>query len=472
MKRFLAAMNTTAARLSALYLILFSVCAVFLVIYMTGIAARFIVTETRNSIVHEVNTLDRVFRRGGMRALVRDVERRGRAPGANLYIITDRAGRILAGNVLALEPGVIDRDGWTGMQPFVYARFGDDPNVLRTPDRAPKAIAQVIALPNGLRMLVGRDVGEPERFRIVVSRALTMALLIMGLGGLLIWLFVGRRALRRIDSMSKASARIMAGDLTGRLPVSRANDEFDRLSSSLNTMLERISLLNDGLRDVSDSIAHDLKTPLTRLRNKAAQAIDSAQSKQAMQEAVTDIMNEADQLIRVFNALLLISRVEAGYSKQNLEPIDVSAIAQDMAELFGPTAEDAGFAFETEIEQGLITDGNRELIGQALTNVIENGIKYGQPEDGQPRLKLTVAPARNAGSIHVIIEDSGAGVPEADRERVTQRFVRLDDSRTAPGSGLGLSLVSAIMALHGGELILDDAQPGLRVTLSFPRRRR
>jgi len=465
MKRLLAVFNTTAARLSALYLVLFTACAVFLVFYMTGSAARFLVNETQNAVVDEVRDLGQVYRRAGLRVLVREIDRRSRRPGANLYIIADNTGRILSGNVIALEPGVLDKEGWTE-NPFVYARFGDDVDVIEDREKAPHALAQVIVVNNGMRILVGRDLGEPQRFREIVRQALITALGVMALGGFLIWFFVGRRALQRIDRVSEASARIVAGDLSGRLPVTGANDEFDRLSASLNTMIEKISKLNDGLRDVSDSIAHDLKTPLTRLRNQAEAALARDGDDAKYRIVLEDMIGEADQLIKVFNALLLISRVEAGFSKQKLDDVDLSAIAGEVCELYEPLVEDAGMALVNEVEGPLPIPGNRELIGQAVTNLIDNAIKYGATAGGKIIISASVDKATN--TVRLSVADQGAGVADEDKERVKGRFVRLDESRTKPGSGLGLSLVSAIMSLHGGSLDLKDGEPGLKVILSFP----
>ena len=465
MKRLLAVFNTTAARLSALYLVLFTACAVFLVFYMTGSAARFLVNETQNAVVDEVRDLGQVYRRAGLRVLVREIDRRSRRPGANLYIIADNTGRILSGNVIALEPGVLDKEGWTE-NPFVYARFGDDVDVIEDREKAPHALAQVIVVNNGMRILVGRDLGEPQRFREIVRQALITALGVMALGGFLIWFFVGRRALQRIDRVSEASARIVAGDLSGRLPVTDANDEFDRLSASLNTMIEKISKLNDGLRDVSDSIAHDLKTPLTRLRNRAEAALARDGDDAKYRIVLEDMIGEADQLIKVFNALLLISRVEAGFSKQKLDDVDLSAIAGEVCELYEPLVEDAGMVLFNEVEGPLPIPGNRELIGQAMTNLIDNAIKYGAKAGGKIIISASVDKATN--TVRLSVADQGAGVADEDKERVKGRFVRLDESRTKPGSGLGLSLVSAIMSLHGGSLDLKDGEPGLKVILSFP----
>ncbi|TCD14140.1 sensor histidine kinase [Oricola cellulosilytica] len=465
MSRFSSTINTTATRLSALYLVLFTSCAVVLVFYMTGSTARFLINETRNAVTEEIETLGDVYSRGGLRRLVREIDRRSRRPSANLYMVADHTGRILAGNVLALEPGILDSEGWT-QAPFGYARYGDDVSVINDPQRAPRALAQVIVFSNGMRVLVGRDLGEPQRFREIVRRALITALTVMAVGGFLIWFFVGRRALQRIDRVSEASARIVAGDLSGRLPVTGANDEFDRLSESLNSMIAKISKLNDGLRDVSDSIAHDLKTPLSRLRNRAEAALAGDPKETDYRTVLEDMIVEADQLIKVFNALLLISRVEAGFSKQKLDEVDLAVIVSEVAELYEPLVEDAGMTLVNEVKGPLPIAGNRELIGQAITNLIDNALKYGATEDG--RIVLAAERDKRAGMARLSVADQGAGIPESERERVLGRFVRLDESRTKPGSGLGLSLVSAIVGLHGGTLELREAEPGLKAVLSFP----
>jgi len=459
-RRLSAMMKTTAVRLSALYLLLFSVCAVLLVVYMTALAASFFMNETRRTIKQEVDALGGIYARAGMRGLVVAIDRRSRAPGAFVYLVADPRGRILAGNVRGLQPGVLDAEGWTS-QPFVYEKFRD-----RRPETdPPHAIAHVTRFENGVRILVGRDLGERQQFRLIVRRALTLALGLMALGGLLIWFFIGRRALRRIDAVSAASDGIVAGDLGRRLPVSSANDEFDRLSGSLNAMLARIETLNDGLRDVSDSIAHDLKTPLTRLRNHAEEALRREPGEGGYRDTLENVIGEADQLIRVFNAMLLISRVEAGYTKFAPEPVDLAAVAAELTELYEPLVEDASGRLENAVPSPLVVDGNRELIGQAVTNLIDNAIKYGLG-DGPGIVRL--AGRRVGDHIEIAVCDDGQGIPEADRERVIKRFERLDESRARPGSGLGLSLVDAIQRQHGGQLRLEDNGPGLCAVLSFP----
>src|SRR5690606_12357184 len=294
------------------------------------------------------------------------------------------------------------------------------------------AIANVLFMENGLRVMIGRDLGEPGRFRGIVRRALMVALTIMGVGALFIWFGIGRNALKRIDRMSAASQKIMAGDLSQRLPVGRSGDEFDRLSESLNAMLGRIEKLNEGLRQVSDNIAHDLKTPLTRLRNKAADALANA-APESRQAALEGIIGESDQLIRTFNALLMISRVEAGSVAAEMTELDLSAISADSCELYEPVAEEAGLTLETDIQPGVGVSGNRELIGQAIFNLLDNAIKYAADDGAVLRLVL----AREDGAVRLSVCDSGPGIPAEKRGEVTKRFVRLDESRSKPGTGLG-----------------------------------
>ncbi|SCW29770.1 Signal transduction histidine kinase [Rhizobium mongolense subsp. loessense] len=464
MSRFWVLFKSTAVRLSALYILLFAICAATLVFYVTAMSQRLLSGQIREAVQQEVDVVRRAYDLGGMNALLRAMERRTRQPGANLYVIAGPSGDILAGNVASVQPGVFEETGWTSV-PFFYRRYADSGI-----DRRHMAIANIFVLDNGLRILVGRDLGEPERFRVLVRQALMIALAIMGLGAIIIWFGIGRNALKRIDRMSAASKKIMAGDLSQRLPVGGSGDEFDRLSVSLNTMLERIEKLNEGLRQVSDNIAHDLKTPLTRLRNKAADAIDTANEDQR-RLALDGIISESDQLIRTFDALLMISRVEAGSVAAEMSPIELSTIVADSAELYEPVADEAGLVLTSSIEPGISIQGNRELIGQAIFNLIDNAIKYsGGAKGGEISLKLL----RRPDGICLSVADHGPGIPADKRVDVVKRFVRLDESRSKPGTGLGLSLVEAVMELHGGTLELSDTDPekedgrGLTVSVIFP----
>ena len=482
-----AIMKTTAARLSALYLLLFALCAVALVFYMTSLSARMLTAQTQETINDEVLGLARAYQRGGLPVLVRVVEARSRQPGANLYLIADANGQILTGNVQSLEPGVLETEGWTN-NPFSYQRFGEgelerqrnlpaDQGTTQSDQNEPQAqgekghnaIALVLRLPNQMIMLVGRDLGEPERFRAVIRRALMLALGMMGLGGLLIWFFVGRAALKRIDSVSEASRRIMGGDLSGRLPVTGAGDEFDRLSENLNAMLARIATLNEGLKQVSDNIAHDLKTPLTRLRNRAEATLAGKHNPTDYRQALEGTIAESDQLIKTFNAILMISRLEAGYSSENTNRVDLAEAVRDVVELYEPVAEEAGVSLQTDVREAAFVNGNRELIGQALSNIVDNAIKYSTDACAQPAVRVAVE--RVGADVRLSVLDNGHGIPDdGDRARATERFVRLEKSRSQPGSGLGLSLAKAVMTFHNGRLDLLPGNPGLSVVMSFPLR--
>lgn len=464
MNRLTALFRTTSFRLSALYLLLFAVCAFVLVLYVTSMTERLLQAQTREAVGGELRQLAQSYRYGGIPRLVRSVERRARQPGANLYTIAGPTGEILAGNVASLQPGVLDREGWTQI-PFRYERFTETVD-----EEIHMAMAQIVVLPNGMRLLVGRDLGEPVRLRGLIRRALAVALGIMGIGALAIWLIIGRGALKRIDRMSEASQKIMAGDLSQRLPVSGSGDEFDRLSVSLNTMIARIARLSEGLRQVSDNIAHDLKTPLTRLRNKAEAALAAGADAPGHRAALEDTIAESDQLIRTFNALLMISRVEAGSAAAELSRVDLTAIVTDTVELYEPLAEDAGARLVSQIAAGVTVIGSRELIGQALSNLLDNAIKYASHGDSDA---IRVRLRQDDGRICVSVEDSGPGIPEDQLGEVVKRFVRLDQSRSKPGTGLGLSLVDAVMALHGGSLDLHNIDKegktaGLRATMAFP----
>ncbi len=299
----------------------------------------------------------------------------------------------------------------------------------------------------------------------MIGRAFAWSLmLVVGLGFLGSW-FIAQRVLKRVDHMTEITRSIMAGDLDGRLTLAGTGDELDRLASNLNAMLDRIGELMRGMREVSDNIAHDLKTPLTRLRNKADAALREGSDPDALRAALEANIEESDNLIRVFNALLMIARLEAGSAREGLAEFDAGAVAREVAELYEAVAEERGIALTAEVEDGLKLHGSRELIGQAMANLIDNALKYGAAA-AEP--VLSVAARRENGDIVLSVADRGEGIPEAERGRVLERFVRLETARTRPGFGLGLSLVNAVARLHQGTFALEDNAPGLRAVLRLP----
>lgn len=454
--------RTTAFRLTLVYLLLFALFAASLLGYFAWNTRRLINEQIATTVNAEIVELNELFARRGLRGIVFSIENRALRPGANLYMIATPAGQSVAGNVASLEPGVMAANGWSET---AYRRL-DDPGSANH-----RALVRVSELSSGFRLLVGRDLEERRRlFGIVASAAQWSVLIVvvLGLGG---GVFVARRVLRRIDAMTGTTRRIMAGDLSGRLPVGRSGDELDRLAENLNAMLERIEALMMGLKEVSDNIAHDLKTPLTRLRNRAEEALANAGSDAEYRAALEGTIEESDGLIRTFNALLMIARAESGQARGNMDDFDAAEVARGIHELYEPLAEDDGLTLQVETTPAPM-HGNRELISQALANLVENAIKYGHPGASESSATdhnaIMIEARRDGDRILLSVADHGPGIPEADRKHAVERFVRLEASRTKPGSGLGLSLASAVATLHGGELTLGDGHPGLRATLALP----
>lgn len=462
--------RTTAFRLTLAYLFIFGLFAASLLGYFAWNTRRLINDQITTTVDAEMDELSELFARRGLRGIVFAIENRALRPGANLYLITTPAGQSIAGNVASLEPGVMATSGWSET---AYRRL-DDPD---SPGH--RALVRVSQLSSGFRLLIGHDLEERRRLFGIVANAAKWSVLIvvvLGLGG---GIFVARRVLRRIDAMTGTTQRIMSGDLSGRLPVGRSGDELDRLAENLNAMLERIEALMMGLKEVSDNIAHDLKTPLTRLRNRAEEALATAGNEAEYRMALERTIEESDGLIRTFNALLMIARAESGQARDNMADFDAAEVAEGIHELYEPLAEDNGLTLTVTALRAPM-HGNRELISQALANLVENAIKYGQPPlltqppggDGAAAgadLRTILIEARRDGDqVLLSVTDHGPGIPEADRKHAVERFVRLEASRTLPGSGLGLSLASAVATLHGGELRLGDAVPGLRATLVLP----
>ena len=301
-----------------------------------------------------------------------------------------------------------------------------------------------------------------------MQRAFLVGFGLMALVGLAGGVLISRRVLARIGAITDTSRSIMAGDLSRRVPLSGAGDELDDLAGNLNDMLGRIELLMASMREVSDNIAHDLKTPLTRLRTRAEAALRDGREAGQYREALERTIEEADDLIKTFNALLLIARLEAGALEQSMGPVDLGAVVYDAAELYEPLAEERGLSLTVEAAEGVQVRGNRQLIGQAVANMIDNAIKYStKPGAGGP---ITVRLVDGSGGPEIAVGDRGPGIAPEDRARALKRFVRLDSSRTQPGTGLGLSLVAAVARLHGGTIRLEDNAPGLRIVFVMPPR--
>src|ERR1700716_2386509 len=461
--------RTTAFRLTLVYLFLFALFAASLLGYFAWNTRRLITEQITTTVNAETGEITEIFARRGLRGLALTIGNRALRPGANLYLVPASTGQAIAGNVGSLAAGVRATSGWSET---AHRRLDEQD----TADH--RALVYVTQLSSGFRLLIGRDLEERRRLFGIVAKAAQWSLLVvvvLGLGG---GVFVARRVLRRIDAMTGTTQRIMAGDLSGRLPVGRSGDELDRLAENLNAMLERIEALMMGLKEVSDNIAHDLKTPLTRLRNRAEEALAKSSNEVEYRAALERTIEESDGLIRTFNALLMIARAESGQARGNMDDFDAADVAKGIHELYEPLAEDEGLTLRVKAASAPLSR-HRELISQALANLVENAIKYGKPlAAAQPLSADSVATAsskeiliearRDGDQVLLSVTDHGPGIPETDRKHAVERFVRLEASRTQPGSGLGLSLASAVATLHGGELRLDDSHPGLIATLAIP----
>jgi signal transduction histidine kinase len=456
-------LRTTAFKLTLVYLTIFALFAAFLLAYFAWNTRRLITEQLTQTVDAEITGLSEQYRQGGIRRLVLVVDSRSRRPGSSLYLVTTPTGEGLAGNVGSLATGILETPGWAET---AYRRL-DDPDGV-----GHHALVRVFQLPGGFRLLVGRDLEERERLNDIVLAAGRWSLAVVMVLGIAGGLFVTRRVLKRVDAMTETTRKIMEGDLTGRLPIAGTGDELDRLADNLNAMLERIEALMRGLKEVSDNIAHDLKTPLTRLRNRCEEALRLAEDESQYRAALESTIEESEALIRTFNALLMIARAESGQARGDMIEFDAGEIARGVGELYEPLADDKGIHLKVETSAAAPVHGNRELVSQALANLVDNAIKYGAPAPAGvngAEAEIVVKAVGEGDRILLSVADGGRGIPEADRGRAVERFVRLEQSRSEPGSGLGLSLASAVARLHGGELKLEDNHPGLKTVISLPR---
>ncbi len=463
--------RTTTFKLTLVYLTVFALFAAFLLAYFAWNTRRLVTQQIVATVDAEIAGLSDLYQQGGIRRLIFAIDDRGGRPGSSLYLLTTAAGEGVTGNIGSLTTGILDKSGWTET---AYRRIDESDTAAEH-----QALVRVLQLPGGFRLLVGRDLQERERLHDIIISAGRWSIAIVVVLGIAGGFFVTRRVLKRVDAMTGTTQRIMSGDLSGRLPIAGSNDELDRLAENLNVMLERIEALMHGLKEVTDNIAHDLKTPLTRLRNRAEEALRTAEDESQYRAALERTIDESDALIRTFNALLMIARAESGQARDNMTTFDAAEIAQGIGELYEPLADDKGLTLRVEATESAPMHGNRELVSQALANLVDNAIKYAAPNNAtlapdqsplngaQP--EIVVKAAGEGDRILLTVADTGPGIPADDRARAVERFVRLEQSRSLPGSGLGLSLAHAVARLHGGELRLEDNAPGLRSVLALPR---
>lgn len=456
--------RTTTVRLTALFALIFVAFSIALLAFISYQSSIQIQRQQTLDIDREIDRFVRLDQQRGWRALALAVDRQARQPGPGIYILSGPNGESLIRNIAEYPPEIILTPGFHSFN-YPRPRPPLDEEDVEPPQGF--AVARSVVLDSGLRLVVGRDVVERRGFTAIIVQGFFWGVLGILVASVIAGVVTAVRVLRRVDSINATASMIMSGDLSQRVPVTRRNDEFDGLATNLNQMLDRIEQLMQGLKEVSDNVAHDLKTPLTRLRNKAEAALREGTGPETQREALETVIGESDKLIRTFNALLMIARVEAGAPSGAFADVDLSNVAEDVADLYGPVAEEAGTTLDTDVKPGIHLRGNRELLGQALVNLVENALKYAQPRVGQAG-RIVIAVRRDGGRVLIEVSDNGPGIPPEERERVVQRFVRLEKSRTEIGAGLGLSLVAAVARLHKGSLRIEDNQPGVLAVIDLP----
>jgi signal transduction histidine kinase len=451
--------QTSIFRIALLYLLLLGITLLALMAVVYWSTVGLIERQTDETIEAEIRGLAEQYRDEGLPRLMEVLRERSGPRGApeNVYLLTGPQFQPLAGNLTSWPRDAVDDDGWLE----VSLGRRDDPT-----GRPHRVRGRAFDLAGGYHLFVGRDTVERSDFREIVAGALAWALLPALLLGLIGGALIGRYSLRRVDAVRAAGEDIVGGDLSRRVPLTGSGDEFDRLAATINEMLARIETLMGGMRLVTDSLAHDLRSPLTRARSTVEMALRHDRDSEVYREALAQTAAELETIQRTFDSLINIAQAESGVGRLALGDLDLSALAGDLLEVYQPIAEDAGLDLKSDVAPGITVKGHRQLLGQALANLLDNAVKY-SPAGGA--LSLSLRRGGDGGPV-LSVADSGPGIAPEDRARVLERFVRLDDSRGTPGSGLGLSLVAAVAKLHGVDLQLEDNDPGLRVTLKFPRR--
>ncbi len=396
------------------------------------------------------------YREQGAFGVAKDIAGRAQGPPGrrNIYLLVDRNLRALAGNISQWPTETADRNGWVDFT--VTMRLGT--SLVKVPSRA-----RVVSLPGGARLLVGRDLTERQQFQLFIGQSIGSAAFLFVVLTLFAGYFTARSLLRRVDLINSATHEIFKGNLKRRIALSGSNDEFDELARNLNQMLDRLDQLMAEIRDITDDIAHDLRTPLSRLRNRLESGLIGQLQPAGYREVISQAIAEADDLLTTFGAMLDIARVEGGTLDDEMRTVNLTAIVSDVTEFYRALAEDKGIGLNDGSEPDILVRGHQHFLSQAISNLLENAIKF-TPSGGHVRIVCE----RRDGNVHLSISDTGPGIPEAMRDHVLRRFARLEASRTTAGSGLGLSLVKAIADRHGAAMQLLDNDPGLTVTLIFP----
>jgi len=461
--KLLSQLKTSSFQLALLYMVVFATSVFLLLAFIYWRTAGFMAAQTDETIEAEIAGLAEQYRGRGVNGLITIIrERVARDPNAkSIYLLTTEDFLKLAGNIGAWPDGARAQSGWINFTLNESVGWQGAERLAR---------ARVFEVQGGLRLLVGRDVDDLATLKRVIETAINWGMGITLALALLGGFMMSRSTTRRIEVINATSRKIMNGHLSLRIPTRGTDDDFDQLADNLNQMLDRIVYLMEGIRHVSDSIAHDLRTPLTRLRNQLETTLMLVDNDDAREQAGRAVA-EADQLLATFNALLRIARLETRGSTADMHPVSLGLLVSDACELYEALAEDKEQVFRQAVDEQVMVDGDRDLLFQMISNLIDNAIKY-TPEKGE----ISVSVRAEDGKAIFEVSDSGIGVPDDEKESVFQRFYRVGKSRSLPGNGLGLSLVSAVAEIHKGVITLSDhypgaALPGLTVQVAMPQHR-
>ncbi len=458
--RLPALVRTTTFRLALLHASIFILFSASLLAYLYYETAGHLGRQAEAELNAEFGELSAAYRGGGLDRLKQAVTERREARGKFFYLLQDGSGQKIEGDFDVLPaPAPLGQ--------VVNVEFAYDARTTQGEPIRRSAEGRISRLSEGGVLMVAYDVGDlgemNRRITEVVWRSAAVGFVLSLIGGVVI----SRSAAQRAEQLAKTTEGVMGGDLTRRAPVFGSGDEFDRLSEQLNAMLAKLERLVISSRSAGDSIAHDLRSPLTRLRNRLEAGLRET-DKDGAHAALESSIEHVDAVLDTFNAVLRLSRVQAG-ATGSFRRTNVTGITDELAELYQPVCEEKRLAFNYTTQGELFVLADRDLVAQALSNLMDNAVKY-TPEGGAIRLEVKRG---GEGNIELVVADSGPGIPVADRERAVERFVRLEQSRSQPGSGLGLSLASAVAEAHTGKLILADGggpptRPGLSVTLQLP----
>jgi len=447
-------LRSSSLRISLLYALLFIAAVVVVLGFIYVSTVGYLDRQMDAILDSEMRGLMRQYDGEGTSGLVHTIaERVSQHPdGAVVYLLTNAELQPLAGNLDEWPSAPVEEDGRTEFLLFEWD-FERETRPAR---------GLITELPGDLRLLIGRDVGERNHVKRLILDALIWALAITVILALGIGVLVSSRVTRRLEKMNSTAQQIMEGDLSQRVPTDGSGDDFDQLVMNLNRMLERIQSLMITVQQISNNVAHDLRKPLTRLRHRLeeAQDADPTEARVALEKAT----GEADELMTTFNALLRIARIESRGRRSAFIEVDLGTLLTDVGELYEPSASENGQRFEVCADRDIVVCGDRDLLFQALANLVDNALKY-TPAGGAIQLSVEF----KEDSVCVAVADSGPGIPTELRDKVFQRFFRADESRSTPGNGLGLSLVRAVADLHGADIRLIDNSPGLRIELILPR---